>query len=381
MGLSATELQAAHRRIAGAKASIAAVVSEIEAIVNRRDKGVERFPRIIEYGKADDEEAGRSHGMVHTSDDKDDSSDDDGIDLDDIVCVECGRGDDDEHNDIVLCDGICGRAFHQMCVDPPLLVMPDEDDAWLCPACAVKEAVVMDINHQFETEYDIDTKPEDMGVLFGECAAKTSEADHAEGKEAAACSGGSGDATFLNADFPSDDEDDDEDFTSSDEEDEEEDGEDNVGDSEEEEDEEDEDEDAGQNLEDFVTEFGKSGSTCALGVGAPSTEAVLKGGRTRARSGGSAAVTCDAPTKSPMRSPLRIVHLSTVNSPRSVSLNRVVSPPPKSAASKPVDAVCCGRSSRRRTARAKVVDYRALSLELFGSLSAHDDEEDNEWAP
>ena len=41
-----------------------------------------------------------------------------------------------QENDIILCDGMCNRAYHVRCLVPP--VNPEElpeDEGWLCPAC------------------------------------------------------------------------------------------------------------------------------------------------------------------------------------------------------------------------------------------------------
>ncbi len=41
-----------------------------------------------------------------------------------------------QENDIILCDGMCNRAYHVKCLVPP--VNPEElpeDEGWLCPAC------------------------------------------------------------------------------------------------------------------------------------------------------------------------------------------------------------------------------------------------------
>lgn len=62
------------------------------------------------------------------------------IDNEDIFCCKCGSKDLPADNDIVLCDGICDRGFHQKCLNPPLLSedIPLGDEGWLCPACDCK---------------------------------------------------------------------------------------------------------------------------------------------------------------------------------------------------------------------------------------------------
>lgn len=87
-----------------------------------------------------------------------------------IFCAKCGLKDSSINNDIILCDGICERGFHQMCLVPPLLneesnaqtflfqidgqmrnmvlslssdcffffLVPPGDEIWLCPGCKCK---------------------------------------------------------------------------------------------------------------------------------------------------------------------------------------------------------------------------------------------------
>ncbi|ONK75868.1 uncharacterized protein A4U43_C03F21390 [Asparagus officinalis] len=62
------------------------------------------------------------------------------IDSEDIFCAKCASKDVSLDNDIILCDGICDRGFHQKCLNPPLLSedIPLGDEGWLCPACDCK---------------------------------------------------------------------------------------------------------------------------------------------------------------------------------------------------------------------------------------------------
>uniref|UniRef100_A0A7N0UE90 Uncharacterized protein n=1 Tax=Kalanchoe fedtschenkoi TaxID=63787 RepID=A0A7N0UE90_KALFE len=62
------------------------------------------------------------------------------LDTEDIYCTICGSKDLSADNDIVLCDGECNRAFHQLCLKPPLLTedIPPDDQGWLCPGCDCK---------------------------------------------------------------------------------------------------------------------------------------------------------------------------------------------------------------------------------------------------
>jgi hypothetical protein len=84
-----------------------------------------------------------------------------------IFCAICASKNVTLNNDIILCDGVCDRGFHQNCLDPPLrtedsniqflyflifivnivcastheehsFVVPEGDEGWLCPACDCK---------------------------------------------------------------------------------------------------------------------------------------------------------------------------------------------------------------------------------------------------
>ena len=53
---------------------------------------------------------------------------------DDCACLACGWDDDQEGNQILLCEGTgCHAAYHQRCLAPPLRTIPA--DAWHCPRC------------------------------------------------------------------------------------------------------------------------------------------------------------------------------------------------------------------------------------------------------
>uniref|UniRef100_A0A0D9WIR2 PHD-type domain-containing protein n=1 Tax=Leersia perrieri TaxID=77586 RepID=A0A0D9WIR2_9ORYZ len=68
----------------------------------------------------------------------------------DIFCATCGSGDVTLSNDILLCDGVCIRGFHQNCLNPPMLTKDiPGDEGWICPACDCKEDCIYLINeHQ-----------------------------------------------------------------------------------------------------------------------------------------------------------------------------------------------------------------------------------------
>lgn len=50
----------------------------------------------------------------------------------------CGRGDSDDHDDILLCDFAgCFRAYHQNCLSPAIQpgAFPEEEEDWFCWQC------------------------------------------------------------------------------------------------------------------------------------------------------------------------------------------------------------------------------------------------------
>ncbi|XP_047341411.1 pathogenesis-related homeodomain protein isoform X1 [Impatiens glandulifera] len=79
------------------------------------------------------------------------------IDSEDIFCAKCGSKDLLLNNDIILCDGACERAFHQMCLDPPLLKedIPPDDKGWLCPGCDCKVDCIDFLNNSQGTNLSV----------------------------------------------------------------------------------------------------------------------------------------------------------------------------------------------------------------------------------
>ncbi|XP_042383210.1 homeobox protein HOX1A-like isoform X3 [Zingiber officinale] len=80
------------------------------------------------------------------------------IDSEDMFCAKCGSKDISADNDIILCDGICDRAFHQKCLSPPLATneIPPEDQGWLCPACDCKVDCLDLFNDSQGTDFSIE---------------------------------------------------------------------------------------------------------------------------------------------------------------------------------------------------------------------------------
>lgn len=78
---------------------------------------------------------------------------------DNIHCAKCKLREAFPDNDIILCDGTCNCAFHQMCIDPPLLTenIPPGDQGWFCKYCICKTDILDAMNAQLGTNYSNDT--------------------------------------------------------------------------------------------------------------------------------------------------------------------------------------------------------------------------------
>lgn len=99
----------------------------------------------------------------------------------DIFCAKCKRQDAAVNNDIILCDGFCDRAFHQLCLAPPLRTddIPPDDEGWLCPVCECKLECLDVVNAYLGTSYCMEDHWQN---IFAEAAALAS----GDGKLAAA---------------------------------------------------------------------------------------------------------------------------------------------------------------------------------------------------
>ena len=78
------------------------------------------------------------------------------LDAEDVFCSKCGDDEATDDNDILLCDGFCERAFHQLCVVPPVREedIPPGDEGWLCPLCDARVDCFYTLNSDFELELD-----------------------------------------------------------------------------------------------------------------------------------------------------------------------------------------------------------------------------------
>ncbi|KAL3614261.1 hypothetical protein CASFOL_042335 [Castilleja foliolosa] len=96
------------------------------------------------------------------------------IDCEDIFCAKCASKDLTLDNDIILCDGVCERGFHQFCLEPPLLKehIPPGDEGWLCPECDCKVDCIDILKKDFQgTKVSITDSWE---KIFPEAAANAS---------------------------------------------------------------------------------------------------------------------------------------------------------------------------------------------------------------
>jgi len=129
------------------------------------------------------------------------------VDEAEIFCGRCGGFESTDHDDILLCEGFCGRAYHQHCLHPPLLELPPDDEDWLCPACDNKIDAIYSLNAFYEWSLGFETPWRD---IFAEEAARGPPSEDSQGPPPGkGGTGGSGLDAFLAADFDTDESDDD----------------------------------------------------------------------------------------------------------------------------------------------------------------------------
>ncbi|CAI0558003.1 unnamed protein product [Linum tenue] len=87
-----------------------------------------------------------------------------------IFCAKCKSNEVVQDNDIILCDGTCNCAFHQMCLEPPLHTenIPPGDQGWFCKLCERRMEIIDLMNAHLGTEYSMNCEWQD---LFEEDAA------------------------------------------------------------------------------------------------------------------------------------------------------------------------------------------------------------------
>ncbi|CAA7048827.1 unnamed protein product [Microthlaspi erraticum] len=103
---------------------------------------------------------------------------------DHIFCATCNSREASVDNDIILCDGTCNRAFHQMCLDPPLETesIPPGDQGWFCKFCDCKIEILDSMNAQIGTSFPVDSNWQDIfneeaSLPIGSEAALNTEVD------------------------------------------------------------------------------------------------------------------------------------------------------------------------------------------------------------
>ncbi|XP_028051627.1 pathogenesis-related homeodomain protein isoform X3 [Camellia sinensis] len=81
-----------------------------------------------------------------------------------IICAKCKLREAFPDNDIILCDGTCNCAFHQKCLDPPLLTenIPPEDQGWFCKFCECKMEILDAMNAHLGTHFSADSHWQEM---------------------------------------------------------------------------------------------------------------------------------------------------------------------------------------------------------------------------
>ena len=140
------------------------------------------------------------------------------VDCNDIFCGRCRESDSTDDNDIIMCDGMCDRAYHMKCVFPPLdasILEDDSEEGWLCPACDRKIDMIDELNDEFGTDYDYEDPWQKI------LSPETLPTDHDlyDFRTSAECANGSrgSSKSWLDAvELPSDGDDSDEDFNEDD---------------------------------------------------------------------------------------------------------------------------------------------------------------------
>ncbi|XP_059634589.1 pathogenesis-related homeodomain protein isoform X2 [Cornus florida] len=78
-----------------------------------------------------------------------------------IVCAKCKLREAFPDNDIILCDGTCNCAFHQKCLDPPLLT-ENRDQGWFCKFCECKMEIIEAMNAHIGTHFSTGSNWQDI---------------------------------------------------------------------------------------------------------------------------------------------------------------------------------------------------------------------------
>ncbi|CAN1811291.1 Pathogenesis-related homeodomain protein [Linum perenne] len=91
-----------------------------------------------------------------------------------IFCAKCKSNEVVRDNDIILCDGTCNCAYHQMCLEPPLhtensnlftsTAVPPGDQGWFCKFCERRMEIIDAMNAHLGTRFSMTCKWKDIFV-------------------------------------------------------------------------------------------------------------------------------------------------------------------------------------------------------------------------
>ncbi|CAN1811290.1 Pathogenesis-related homeodomain protein [Linum perenne] len=98
-----------------------------------------------------------------------------------IFCAKCKSNEVVRDNDIILCDGTCNCAYHQMCLEPPLhtensnlftstalmfcrCAVPPGDQGWFCKFCERRMEIIDAMNAHLGTRFSMTCKWKDIFV-------------------------------------------------------------------------------------------------------------------------------------------------------------------------------------------------------------------------
>ncbi|CAN1811292.1 Pathogenesis-related homeodomain protein [Linum perenne] len=83
-----------------------------------------------------------------------------------IFCAKCKSNEVVRDNDIILCDGTCNCAYHQMCLEPPLHTenIPPGDQGWFCKFCERRMEIIDAMNAHLGTRFSMTCKWKDIFV-------------------------------------------------------------------------------------------------------------------------------------------------------------------------------------------------------------------------
>ncbi|CAN0912479.1 Pathogenesis-related homeodomain protein [Linum grandiflorum] len=83
-----------------------------------------------------------------------------------IFCAKCKSNEVVRDNDIILCDGTCNCAYHQMCLEPPLHTenIPPGDQGWFCKFCEHRMEIIDAMNAHLGTRFSMTCNWKDIFI-------------------------------------------------------------------------------------------------------------------------------------------------------------------------------------------------------------------------